>query len=552
MPPKSRRSVRLASFELVPDDEPGTPDDAPPAPDDDPRVVDVLRARAAALWSRLAARWRRLSRRQRAAVAGATCLVLVGATTAVVLPGRLEERGDRWRAAAVAGLPGSVADLSAPLARTWDLDAGVDEGFGRDLGGDAEPAVALSDGGMVVTGRVTVAAIDAATGAQRWAYDAVAMPTCGPGQGGLDLVTARVDMVTCLDGGTQDRTAVVLDNRGVVLGSRPLGPVTDSRNRQHSEGPLVWPAADGTIAVVEQSSEVIVPMTEDTPGEKTLRALRAAGWEDPTLRVEDAITGEVLAEATVRLRAHDLAGCGVTETGGAPELSLLPSVSTSPSLTVLRVCDVAAAVTADGTVLDLPSNVVRTAQLPTGAAVLHGTTSTYLDDAGATVATAPGPGSLLQTDDDPDGPLLSATFMEGGSGTVTATDRAGGRLWATPVEGLGTVLARVAGTVVVSAHADVVGLDAASGRVLWTVPGVLDVADGTVTHHAGTVTDGTRLLVAVVDERGARPRLVALDLRDGSTVWEGSPGEGGFSWLFAVDGHPVYLAQDWTTVRGLG
>jgi len=530
----------MTTFELVPDDE---REDWPGPPPDDPEPGRARR-RLAALRDRALTRWRALSRRGRVAVAAGTAVVLVAAATAAVAPGLLDARAERLRAQAVQGLPGAVGDLSEPLTETWQLTSG---------NGDL---AALRGGLVLTTEGTTLSAFDVGTGREVWRHDVGTFPTCGPSRGYRNAPVPPADVVVCVSGEPDDRTVTVLDAAGAVLGERSIGPArTDTFGDGAPDGaPVVVPAAAGAIAVVDDITDATAPWpADDLPDGDTLRELRADGWQDPTLRLEDALTGEVRGEATVRLRPEHLGECGMTQDeGSAPELMTEPAVDASPSMTVLSVCGAAVRLTPDGTVVGTSADGQWALPLPGGGHVVPGEEeSTVLDEDGTVVATVPGWAVPPTVDDASGSAYLTLTgAFEGRSEQLRLASffPDGAEEWSAAVDGLGGVLARVSGVVVVQDDDGFVGLDAATGDEAWTRDDLLQSSSyGSGDWVAGAVTDGTRLVVGI-SGGGEHHRLVALDLRDGSTVWERE--QAGFlEWLMSVEGHVVAFDG---VVQGLG
>ncbi|MFC7878871.1 PQQ-binding-like beta-propeller repeat protein [Isoptericola sp. NPDC057391] len=537
MPPRFRRPEPMTTFELVPDDE---REDAPDPDADDPGAGS---RRLADLRDRAVTRWHALSRRGRVAVAAGTAAVVVAAATAAVAPGLLDARAERLRAEAVAGLPGVVSDLSEPLAETWELANG-------------RGAIATLPGGLVLTIEGTaVSALDAGTADEAWRREVGPYLTCGPPQGHREDPVAPSDVVVCLSGESDDRAVTVLDAAGDVVGERSLGParVDAFDEAAPDDAPIVVPAAAGAIAVVEGATNATAPWpADDLPDEDTLRELRADGWVDPTLRLEDALTGEVRGEATLRLRPQDLEECGMMQDdGSAPELTVDPTVDASVSVATLSVCGAVAHLTPDGTVLDTGAADGWAVPLPGGGHVVAGAESTVLDAEGSVVVTVPGWLVPPMVDDAPHSSYLALAGLGEDSGELRLASYGpdGTERWTAASEEYGAVLARVAGVVVVQGESGFAGLDAATGDELWTRD---DVLRGTGSPAgdwvAGAVTDGTRLLVGVSGGDGRGHRLVTLDLRDGTTAWERRQ-PGFLEWLRSVGGHVVSF--DGTT-HGLG
>jgi outer membrane protein assembly factor BamB len=535
----------MTTFELVPDDE---RDEHPASPDGDDGDDGAARRLRAAVRDRAAERWRRLSRRARVAVSAGTAVVLLACATAAAAPALLDARAERLRAETVHGLPGAVDDLSEPLTVTWE----VEDGNGI--------LTTFPDGVALTSDGTHVWALDVAAGKELWRQDLGPDPTCGPSAHTPVDVAAPVDVVVCLTGDPDDRTVTVLDATGAVVGERQIGPARDDPYLESVDGdvPLVLPAADGAVAVVDHlPSGISAPWVEEGSEEDdatTLRALRAEGWVDPTLRLEDAVTGEVRAEVTAPLRPEHLRGCNrIYETvDGENEVSVraVSSVEATPSFTVLWACGASAGLTADGTPLDAPTSGGWPQALAGGGYVLTADESSVLATDGSVVATVHGWVYPPTVDADPGGPYLTAAGLDEGTGGVrlSAVGPDGRRDWGVETDEFSGVLARVAGTVVVQDGDRAVGLDAATGAELWARDGLLDRSgDGSGEWVAGVLTDGTRLLVGVNGD-GAGHRLVTLDARDGTTVWERA-GEGPVTALQAVDGQPVLLGS---TLRGLG
>lgn len=98
------------------------------------------------------------------------------------------------------------------------------------------------------------------------------------------------------------------------------------------------------------------------------------------------------------------------------------------------------------------------------------------------------------------------------------------------------------------------GLDGRTGEQRWRTADLLDADPEGGEIITGVVTDGTRLLLAITpaswsDDGATTPhRLLALDLRDGSTVWERA-GTGVLWGLFSAGGR---LVSGGNVLSGLG
>jgi len=533
----------MATFELVPDDD--GDDDGPPADGSD---ADTGRAASAALRDRAAGRWRRLPRRGRVAVAAGTAVVVLAAATAAVAPGLLDARDQRLRAEAIRGMPGVVGDLSEPVEPTWSLPA------------TGSVAAVLPDGIAVLGDGTTVTAVDAATGHTVWEHHFDAGGQCGPTPWSAADWATPAETVVCV--GSDGATVTVLDPAGEVVGERQLDlPASaDDEVDETLPWPHVMPAAGGSVAVLDGGlSAVSVPWREGDDAASALRTLRDSGWSDPTMRVEDALTGEVRAEVTIRLTPDDLGGCGITADGlGDSSLDLQPWIDATPSWTTLTLCGASRTVTPAGDTIDLGDGARTLSALPGGGYVAQGDSSDLLDEHGAARATIDGWALTSLVDTEPDGPVLALLgATDGGSASLAAVGHDGEPVWRHWIRALTTPLARVGDTVVVMDEETVTALDTATGEERWRLGDLVDADPEAGEYVTGVVTDGTRLLLALASntvqdaetgETRSGHRLVALDLRDGSTAWERA-GEGALWGLSAVDGHLVAAGD---RVVGLG
>ncbi|WP_407320169.1 PQQ-binding-like beta-propeller repeat protein [Isoptericola halotolerans] len=399
--------------------------------------------------------------------------VVVAVTVAGVAV--VDARAEAAHAERMAALPGGVADLSEPVTETWrvETDAGV---------------LAVFPGGVVVTQDGTdLLGVDVADGSEVWRHE------LGP---------ARLPYAATVDG-----------------------------------PPEMGPAADGGVYVFDHVDEVL-PELDPQEAADALADGRAAGtWEDPSLRVEDALTGELRGEATIALRtAHEVARCEADDgPGGEPVRWLVSSVGVTTTATYLSVCNGASTtLAADGTVVDgFPSPTVDG--------------ETYLaTDAGSVVPAADGedgftlPGFVLDpvAVDSTDGPWLV------GRGGITAYDTAGEELWSSDTR-TGRVVVRADGVAVVQNDADGTfdAVDLDTGKVRWTIDGAV----GTY-GWAGAATDGAVALLAV---QGAEStELVALDLGDGVELWRTSHGALDGE-VFSVDGHLLGVDEEYMIADGV-
>ncbi|MFE7407092.1 PQQ-binding-like beta-propeller repeat protein [Isoptericola sp. NPDC057559] len=543
MPPRFRRPEPMTTFELVPDDE-REPDDLPgmPDPDDDrPRRLAALRDRAVT-------RWRRLSRRSRATIAASTAVVLLAATTAAVGPGVLDAHDQRQRADAVRGLPGAVDDLSEPVAPTWSLPGGSDL------------EAVLPDGVLVAGDGRGVTAVDAGTGETVWEHPLDGGGRCGTSPAFRTEMPVTVETVACVSDDAS--TVTVLDAVGAVVAERELDwdgltpPDAAPGDRQ------AWPAAGGAVALLDTRTDGTssVEWQEGDDPAAALRSLRAAGWHDPTLRLEDALTGEVRAEVTVVLSPEDLAGCGsVVEEAGESRLTPDAWVMTAPTYTVLSVCEVHRVLTTTGAEIEGDDVATSISSIAEGGYLVPGDTSTLLDADGTVRSTVDGWVLTPALDTEPGGPVLALRAGTDGDGTaLVAVGEEDEALWAHPITMLTLPLARVGDTLVVVDETSVAGLDAATGEERWRLADLLSDSPEAGEYVTGTATDGTRLLLAIpsptaqdaeTGETRSGFRLVAVDLRDGTIAWESRADDHDLWGMYAVGGHLVTGGE---TVSGLG
>ncbi|WP_278235664.1 PQQ-binding-like beta-propeller repeat protein [Isoptericola sp. AK164] len=435
-------------------------------------------------------RWRATPRRLRAGIVGVTAVAVVGTAAGVAA---LDARSDAAHAEHMAEMPGGVADLSVPLEETWRVE--TDEGV-----------VAVLPGGVVVTRDGTdVLGVDVATGDEVWRHELGALVECGP-DNLRGLLSTGIEALVCVHG-TPERTATVLDASGTVLGDRELGVANHGQRGAWVDGaPQVLPAGDGTVAVLEGGARELTLDGEDL--ETGLAQARADGrWQDPTVRVEDVLTGEVRAEETLVVRAEDLAPCG---TGTSRDRVFVnPSLWAWGFAVRLDVCGRSVTVTPDGE----RHEAMRVPSVDGGFLEYTADESTrVLDASGAEEAVVPGSVLPPPALDAPGGPRL--VFV--GSDRLSAVDDAGERLWTIDVAGFPRYLARAGGTAVLAMVPEnrVQAVDLDTGEIRWTRDDVVTTEQGGV---GAAATDGEIVLVTV--SGGPQTDLVALDLADGRTRW---------------------------------
>ncbi len=359
-------------------------------------------------------------------------------------------------------------------------------------------------------------------------------------------------------------TVTALSEDGDVLGRRDVpadgdqvsvGPDATLLRVQRVGDP---PEGDGTV--VEQD-----PTTGEVVGLPTGR--------DVVVSAEDALTGEVRWRRELPFSASGAGACLTWHEGSEDPVASLEHVwaGTGQGLVQVEGCGVSAWFTPDGARLDVPTNpndgIVR---LPDGSFYrdpLSGGTGWGISaDAGARFGPAvldpdgtvrwkpPGPLHVPQATDG-----RSTDLLLGRDGIdLVAWDAAGTERWRTLEVGTPTSVAVVAGGVVVvpGPSSTLEGLDAATGRHLWTLTSddLAPVGPGSAARSASWeqfFTDGERALVVLSDWSGGTTSLVAVDLAGGTVVWREEPTvDPGVSWLVALQG--VLLRLDESSLSRVG
>lgn len=517
-----RRQGRLV-VELVPDE--GDDAAAAGAPDEPGHATTPARAALA--------RWRGLARRTRVLVASGTAVAVLAVGGGVAVADAI---GDHRRAAAMRTAPGGVTDLSDPPAQTWEADA------------DGHRVVPVDGGAVVVRDGDDVLALDVATGEERWRHRVPGVVECGPWTGAPAPPVAEV---VCLAGTDGDLGATVISAAGEVRGSRDLGAVSAWAGGAIGEGtgvrPQVIPMSGGLLGVLENPVDPARTFDDQEQARAELRRLRAAGRE-PAVRLDDALTGEVLARAEVDLDAapddDDLTSCSVYGGAAATSFSLLQKSSVAPGVVWTTLCGAGVAVTAEGDDIAFDADdawsLVRT---DAGLAVPSSPGTTLRTDDGDVGL----PGTLMPAaaDDGSDDVLLLSGEQAGG---LRGVERDGTARWST--DSSARVLARADGVAVGIDGAAAVGLDLSDGAERWRRDDVLPES-GEDAFLAGVATDGVRVLLAVGRSDGFD--LVAVDARTGATAWREAYDTGPLVHLTTVDGRLVVTTtEDGASVlRGL-
>jgi outer membrane protein assembly factor BamB len=532
-----------------------------PAPREPGRVTQALIGAGAAV-GRTARRGgaavrRRLptTRRGRVLLVGSVVSVVVLAVAAgVLVDARLREQ-------ALLATPAGVRSLEAKPAEQWSMD----------LENPIAATLVEMPGVLAIVGDAKVRGVDPATGEELWTVDLEEDLDCGPttrlGTGGSES-GGPADPLVCVtssgDGGDQVQGVTVIEVDGATR-SRELDPAAQ-----------VTPAPGGGLIHFEPTGgeQEQGPVVVDKLGAPHLP--KAFVGPDLTVRVEDAATGTERWSETVAFGAPRPDSCITYDESGAPVLDVAGALGWDLHGDVLEVqgCGVSAAFLLDGTRLDDPEDpedppadgvdTASFAALPDGGWVGPDTTITDAAVPGDVVhlphgATVQLDGQVLvpwATDGRDPGILLERVGVHVEARSTSEGD-AGARPWSAPQLRATALLARVARTaVVLDEQGAVRGIDLGTGADRWTLdPETLsfgDMAWAAESTIFGAYTDGDTLLLPVsADPSGSASglRLLAVDLRDGSTRWEIEQ-ETPYTQLISVDGYLAQITQE--GVVGLG
>ncbi|SKC57569.1 outer membrane protein assembly factor BamB family protein [Krasilnikoviella flava] len=523
------------------------PDDLAPPPGAD----DVLTWRRAADRVRDALRGRRL----------AAAVVLVAVTlTAVVV----DTVGDRGRLAALRSAPGGVLDLTDQPREVWRVAAE----------GDAPGGLMGVLGGLVVAQhRDALLGLDVETGERRWEVDLPgSASSCGPGMqvwsGGFQ--PEAVDRIVCVtqapaadDGAARHSTVTVVGADGSVEGSREV---------EGSPSEL-YPGADGGLVTVDwvgEASPVDPHVADDVVSGIADEGAIPDGY-DLRVRVEDAITGELRWDDTVRFDAAvDPSLCvRWSDDGTTSGVDLRGGVQAMVTDRVLWLggCGIDAWFTPEGVRLDRPDDPGTF----DGFSVEPFTDGGYVvrTDADGLGARDPADADRLLRDDGTEvrevrGRYLVPLSTDGGGegvhlerrgGATVGTDADGDERWRTDVRSTSLLVRTSQVAVVVDEGRRVYGLDLGTGEVLWVRPDLVEGLDAMGAYGPRFVdaafTDG-RLAAFVVPDyaRGDVVHWVALDAVSGRQLWQVELGGDGWGVQLAVAGRLVRWSP--TEIVGLG
>ncbi|NNU26699.1 PQQ-binding-like beta-propeller repeat protein [Isoptericola sediminis] len=456
------------------------------------------------------ARWRATPRRLQIGIVAVTTVAVVGAAAGIAA---LDARADAAHAEHMAAMPGGVADLSEPLHETWRVE--TDDGV----------LAVLPDGVVVTRDGADVLGVDAATGEEVWRHELGALAECGSRSTGAAVAPSGT--LVCVHG-AGERTATVLDATGVVLGERDLGFANWGREIWDRDAPQILPAQDGTIAVLERATHGLALDPTD-PVADLARARSEGRWQDPTVRVEDALTGEVRGEATLELRtAADLAGCATSDgPDGSSTLHVAPTLWVWGGEVHFSVCRESVALSTDGE----RSEPVRYPSVDGGFVQPVEGGTRLVDASGDVERTIPGAVVEPTVVDGTTGPRL--VLVEEGR---LAGLGDGDRLWTADAEEIDGYLARADGVAVLLLDDGTVSaVDLGTGDVRWTRD---DLSPGDHGGVHGAATDGSIALLTVTG--GPLTDLVAVDLDDGRTVWS-TTADARYGSVSVVAGRPVLV-----------
>jgi hypothetical protein len=322
---------------------------------------------------------------------------------------------------------------------------------------------------------------------------------------------------------------------------------------------VVEPAAGGMLAVVERAGPL--PGTREVSGERSdavWAELEETGWTeggDAVLRLEDAVSGEVIAEVAAPFApVASLLECAVaaTEDGDHVTVQFGPGeIVASPLVVEHGHCGVDVATTVDGTPLDAAPDRIATGTpvsiervpYPDGGFVVSDDRggSRLVDETGATVVDVRGSISVPMATD---GTRKGVVVVDEYGSTVRAVDRDGTELWERNAS-IPNVVARAAGVVVLGGFGELTGVDVLSGEERWRTSVKQDPDLAWVQEPTGATTDGRTVLLSAMtggyDGLSGRTEIVSVDLATGE-VTRVDVETDGWALLVAVDGRPLALS----------
>lgn len=509
------------AFPLVPDDEPSP---GSPLPPEGPGAL-------AELFGRIGARLRAMPRRRLVAT-GLVLAVLAagGVATNLALQTMSRERTD----ALLVTAPGGVVGLDHVPAVVW-----------RDAAVRPRP-IAVMDGLLVVasdrTGGLTVQALDPQDGAPRWTVLVDDAYTCGEGVPVPGREVSAVAELVCVTGVNQTGV-VVIDGHGKIVAQRALAGRT----------------ASGTVAVAPGGALLRVDRVGPESPAPQLRDGVISGplvTRDARVRLEDAVTGATRWVATVAggSAPAGTSGDGLGQcqnvAGDDGAVTVEPEGGWAINMGARRVWVSACGL--DATFDLATGDVVLTREAFAPQELPYSPAVTELDAGGYAIQATGDQRPVGAVDTvtmvysgagrfvgDVDGVVAPVSVNDGsptdlmlttGSAGFSAYDAADAHLvWKRAVDDVGYPVARTRHVVVAVKGAGLVGLDAATGRSLWTNP-LWQQRPGAQNGIGASglikvVTDGERVVLFETEDGSWSSNLpfavtmTALDVATGATLW---------------------------------
>lgn len=417
-------------------------------------------------------------------------LVLVGAQLALAAR-------DRTLSSRLAQLPGVLPPVEADVRALWRVDDADAEVLteGVAVEGNLVGVRTGSDGAQ------SVVALDARTGAERWAAPLADRDTVLAQRGARASVTSCLPVPDAATDATGDRVACLVSDALLTIGIR--GRLTVTRPPTTSRV-VVVDAADGRV-VADRTAPPAIAFAV-LPG---LVAVGVPGHDGHAeVTAQDLLTGDVRWRHTSPRPALDPVG----------DVSGFGLVALGDQVVVFEAGSAVTVLAADGSVARERQRYDRLSrdEAETRLEVLSG----YLAFRPVTTIVQPGradltiPGRLVHRAVD-DGSLPGVELVEGSR--LQARDASGGdRLWQADRYTSGPVLV-LRGLVFCTSGdgpGQVVAYDGRTGSVVWSV----DV--GIYDQMVRLMTDGRVLLVGLTPDAGAEAgSLVAFSPADGERLW---------------------------------
>jgi outer membrane protein assembly factor BamB len=520
------------------------------------------------------------------------------AAALVVSTGVVTSVAEQHRLDRLATSPGGVVDLSAPPSTTWRFAPGADlwpvaqlDGLlvVAEAGGAEDPDAAAD-----WRGQARLHALDPENGEERWSLDVAGVRACGTTMSLIAGDVPRLDPVdelVCVQRADEGWAVLVLDGDGEVRAQRALEgvdqvePVFGAADSEEGDAVVVTPTADGGLVRAQRVGERGRQPARIDEGEGTWRSDGAVRARDVHVVVEDAVTGDVRWETTLRAERVTRDGwypCATwsddgTEPGPLEDGTL--QVTAGATMLSLAGCGMDAQLTPDGVRLDRDWPAAGD-DAPAGGETVR--TEAVVATVGGGYAVPPrlesrddaaeqdgGEWTLLGADTavvgELAGPLMDPWASDGtdagvalspsGGGLVAQDADRGERAWDAELASPVGVLAQAGGTVLaLGQDSRLVALDARTGAELWS--GHVGVGNGDVfgaraelgAYVHAVYTDGHRAVVVTPgwSDGGSGAEWTAYELRTGDIVWRQGMRDG-YALVLPVDGHLV--RWDGATIR---